>query len=68
MFGDVLGIGNTRVVSPDVSDREPDDVPTVRVVAGNLGAQLDGIADDGRQALTDVYGDPGNDLGSNANK
>ena len=69
MFGNVPAVGNTRVASPDVSNHELDDEPAGQIfISGNLVPKSDGNTDDGSQALTNVHGDPVDDLGSYANE
>ena len=64
MFGNIPAVGNTRVASPDVSNHELDDEPAGPIfVSGNLVPKSGGNTDDGSQALTDVHGDPVDDLG-----
>jgi len=64
VFGNIPAVGNTRVASPDVSNHELDDEPAGPIfVSGNLVPKSGGNTDDGSQALTDVHGDPVDDLG-----
>jgi len=69
VFGNVPAVRNTHVASPDVSNHELDDKPAGQIfVSGNLVPKSGGNTDDGSQALTDVHGDPVDDLGSYANE
>jgi len=69
MFGDVPAVGNTHVASPDVSNHELNNEPAGQVfILGNLVPKSGGNTDDGSQVLTDVHGDPVDDLGSYVNE
>jgi len=69
VFGDVPAVGNTHVANPDISNRELDNEPAGQVfVSGNPVPKSGRNTDDGSQALTDVHGDPVDDLGSYANE
>ena len=57
MFGDNSAATVPRVVSPDVSDREPDNEPAGQVV-GNLVIHLGSNANDEKGTTADVHSDP----------
>ena len=69
MFRDVPAVGNTCVASPDIFNCELDNEPAGQVsVSGNAVSKSGRNTDDGSQALTDVHGDPVDDLGSYVNE
>jgi len=61
MFGDNSATIIPHVVSPDISNREPDNKPAGQIL-GNLVIHQGSHADNERGATTDVHSDPESDI------